>query len=150
MCWPKVVTAIEAAIAAAASIVVLYPHMNSLGGDNFILIGDGRRPIAIDACGRAALLANNDFYKYQGLNRIPGRGPLSGLTVAGAVSGWQQALLLSRKHGGKMPLSRLLEDAVFYAKKGTLVSGTLHRNTKSKLHELKDVSGFSDVFLSNG
>ena len=142
--------AIEAAIAAAATIVVLYPHMNSLGGDNFILIGDGRRPIAIDACGRAALLANNDFYKSQGFNRIPERGPLSALTVAGAVSGWQQALLLSRKRGGKMPLSRLLEDAVFYAKKGTLVSGTLHRNTKSKLHELKDVSGFSDVFLSNG
>ena len=49
-----------------------------------------------------------------------------------------------------MPLSRLLEDAVFYAKKGILVSGTLHRNTKSKSHEPKDVSGFSDVFLSNG
>ena len=142
--------AIEAAIAAAATIVVLYPHMNSLGGDNFILIGDGRRPIAIDACGRAALLANNHFYKSQGINQIPERGPLSALTVAGAVSGWQQALSISRKRGGKMPLGRLLEEAVFYGKKGALVSGTLHRNTKSTLDQLKDVSGFSDVFLSNG
>ena len=33
--------AIEAIIAASAAIAVVYPHMNSLGGDNFFLIGDG-------------------------------------------------------------------------------------------------------------
>ena len=30
-------TAIEAMVAAAASISVVYPHMNSLGGDGFFL-----------------------------------------------------------------------------------------------------------------
>ncbi|MCH7711862.1 MAG: gamma-glutamyltransferase, partial [Proteobacteria bacterium] len=30
--------AIEAMVAAAATIAVVYPHMNSLGGDNFWLI----------------------------------------------------------------------------------------------------------------
>ena len=30
--------AIEAAVAAAATIAVVYPHMNALGGDNFWLI----------------------------------------------------------------------------------------------------------------
>ena len=33
--------AIEATIAAAAVIAVVYPHMNSLGGDNFWLISEG-------------------------------------------------------------------------------------------------------------
>src|SRR5207302_362540 len=32
--------AIEAAIAAAATIAVVYPHMNAIGGDNFWLIHD--------------------------------------------------------------------------------------------------------------
>ncbi len=55
--------AIEAVIAAAAVIAVIYPHMNSLGGDNFWLISDGGRPpIGIDACGAAAGLASRSFY----------------------------------------------------------------------------------------
>ncbi len=45
-------SAIEAMVAAAVAIAVVYPHMNGLGGDGFWLIvppeGD---PIAIDASG---------------------------------------------------------------------------------------------------
>ncbi len=51
-------SAIEAMVAAAAAIAVVYPHMNGLGGDGFWLIvppeGD---PIAIDASGAAGSLA---------------------------------------------------------------------------------------------
>ena len=48
--------AVEAMLAAAASIAVTYPHMNGLGGDNFWLIHspDQGLPWAIDACGGAA------------------------------------------------------------------------------------------------
>ena len=43
--------AIEAMVAAAAAIAVLYPHMNSIGGDGFWLIHvPGESPRAIDAC----------------------------------------------------------------------------------------------------
>ena len=56
--------AIEAMIAAAAAITVVYPHMNSLGGDNFILIGDGTMPLAIDACGAAARKADAVSYTH--------------------------------------------------------------------------------------
>lgn len=66
--------AIEAMVAAAAAIAVVYPHMNSLGGDGFWLIvppqGD---PIAIDASGAAGSLATRALYA--GENRIPHRGP---------------------------------------------------------------------------
>ena len=65
-------TAIEAMVAAAASIAVEYPHMNGLGGDGFWLISEpGKAPVAIDACGTAAELADSDFY--QGLDAIPSR-----------------------------------------------------------------------------
>jgi len=45
--------AIEAMVAAAASIAVVYPHMNSIGGDGFWLIHiPGESPRAIDAIRR--------------------------------------------------------------------------------------------------
>ena len=142
--------AIEAMIAAAAAITVVYPHMNSLGGDNFILIGDGAMPFAIDACGAAARKADVSFYRDRELDDIPSRGPLAALTVAGAVSGWQMALEKSKRRGGKIPLPRLFEDAIKYAREGVPVTGTLNRNLSEKFNELKDTSGFSDTFLING
>ena len=104
--------ALEAMVAAAATIAVVYPHMNSIGGDGFWIISQpGQAPVAIDACGRAAGAASLDFYASRGLKAIPGRGPLAANTVAGAVSGWQEALQHSHKLGGRLPLSRLLQDA---------------------------------------
>ena len=141
---------IEAMISAAATIAVVYPHMNSLGGDNFILIGDGGRPIAIDACGAAAKMASIDYYQEAGFSSIPKRGPKAALNVAGAVSGWELAHKESQRRGGKMPLPRLLEDAIHHAKNGVPVSGTLHRNATEKFDELQNVPGFSDTFLKDG
>jgi gamma-glutamyltranspeptidase/glutathione hydrolase len=48
--------ALDAAIAAAATIAVVYPHMNGIGGDNVWLIYDaGRRQLrALNAIGRSA------------------------------------------------------------------------------------------------
>ena len=144
--------AIEAMIAAAATIAVAYPHMNALGGDNFWLVAEpGEDPVGIDACGAAAKLADADFYRSQDLKRIPDRGPLAALTVAGAVSGWEAAFRHSREvWDGRLPLSRLLEDAIYHAEDGTAVTETLARNTKAKLDQLKDVPGFADAFLNNG
>ena len=141
--------AIEAMIAAASTIAVAYPHMNALGGDNFWLIaGAGDKPIGIDACGAAAGLATREFY--QGHESIPSRGPLAALTVGGAIGGWDQAYRLSReKFEGRLPLNRLLEDAIAHAREGVAVSKTLAGNCKNKLNELQDVPGFSETFLTN-
>ncbi len=144
--------AIEAMIAAASTIAVVYPHMNALGGDNFWLIGTpGEAPIGIDACGGAAALADIAFYKGRDLEKIPERGPLAALTVAGAVSGWAEAFALGRQRWeGRLPLSRLLEDAVYHAENGVAVTETLARNSQTKLDQLREVPGFADVFLNNG
>lgn len=144
--------AIEAMIAAAATIAVVYPHMNALGGDNFWLIAKpGQAPRAIDACGGAAGLADIDYYKGQGFASIPSRGPLAALTAAGAVSGWQAALKLSQTaFGGRLPLSRLLEDAIHHGRSGVAVSETLASNLAGKFKELKDVPGFADTYLNKG
>jgi gamma-glutamyltranspeptidase/glutathione hydrolase len=143
--------AIEAMVAAAATIAVVYPHMNGLGGDNFWLIDPGSgTPLAIDACGAAAAAASIEFYRERGQAAIPARGPLAANTVAGAVSGWQAALEVSRDWGGGLPLPRLLEDAVTYARDGIAVTRSQHMNTLMKRPELDDVPGFADSFLAGG
>lgn len=144
--------AIEAMVAAAATISVVYPHMNGLGGDGFWLISEpGRRaPTSINGVGAAGENVDADFYTRQGLAEIPSRGPLAANTVAGTVSSWQAALELSASWGGDTPLARLLEDATFYAEAGFPVSDSQHHNTALKRDELVDVHGWADSFLDNG
>ena len=143
--------AAEAMVAAAATIAVVYPHMNSLGGDNFWLIFDGAgTPLGIDACGAAARAADITFYREHGHTRIPARGPLAANTVAGAVSGWQAALNVSQHWGGRLPLSCLLEDAEHYARAGAPVTYSQHINTRAQQQELHDIPGFAETYLQHG
>ena len=117
--------AIEATLAMAASLPVVYPHMNSIGGDGFWLISkDGKPPIAVDGCGAAAAAATPEFYKSKGLSAIPPRGPLAANTVAGTLSGWAEVIAINKEMGGKLPLSRLVEDAVWSAENGFAVTAT--------------------------
>jgi gamma-glutamyltranspeptidase len=141
--------AIEAVVATAAALAVVYPHMTGIGGDGFWIISvPGRDPIAIDACGAAAQGATRAFYA--GLDAIPWRGPLAANTVAGTLSGWGEALALSREIGGSLPLSRIVEDAVWHAENGFAVTASQAELTASKLPEMKDAPGFAETFLIGG
>ncbi len=143
--------AVEAMVAAASTVAVVYPHMNSIGGDNFWLIAEpGREPVAIQACGSAGSGATVEWYRDRGHAAIPSRGPLAALTVAGAVSGWEAALRLTERWGGRLPLSRLLADAIHYGRRGVPVTGSQHRNTLDKRAELTNVPGYAEVFLPGG
>jgi gamma-glutamyltranspeptidase len=114
--------AVDAAIAAAATIAVVYPHMNGVGGDNFWLIQDLRdgRVRALCGAGRSAAAATIDWYAAQGVTRaIPARGGPAVLTVPGVVDGWWQAHRFSRDTlGSSIRWARLLEDAIAYARQG--------------------------------
>ena len=143
--------AIEAMVAAASTIAVVYPHMNSLGGDNFWLLHEpGREPVGIDACGAVGSQVGVDYYRSRGLGAIPGRGPDAALTVAGAISGWETALQHSERWGGSLSLQQLFESAVYHANEGVPVSTTLADNASGKLAELADQPGFADAYLNNG
>jgi gamma-glutamyltranspeptidase/glutathione hydrolase len=140
--------AIEAMVAAAATIAVVYPHMTAIGGDAFWLIHDpGRSPIAIDACGAAAQNATLEYYQQQGVSTIPIRGPLAANTMAGTISGWDAALEVSKSWRGKIPLSMLLADAVTRGREGIVVTQSQFASTSAKLAELCPQPGFSESFL---
>ena len=144
--------ALEAMVAAAATISVVYPHMNGIGGDSFWLVHEpGKEVITIDACGRAAARATPDFYRGPKVSEIPLRGPLAANTVAGTISGWALALDYSnRQWAGRLPLARLLEDAIHYAADGIVVTRSQSANTSARLAALATVPGFGERFLVNG
>ncbi|MXP50625.1 gamma-glutamyltransferase family protein [Pantoea sp. Eser] len=142
--------AIEAMVAAASTIAVVYPHMNGLGGDSFWLImPPGGDPVAIDASGAAGSLAHFDFYGDH--QQIPHRGPKSALTVAGTVSGWQEALQLGAELGtAPLPLARLLRDAIRYAADGIPVTASQAAATATFRNELQHQPGFAATFMPDG
>ncbi|GLK86159.1 gamma-glutamyltransferase family protein [Ancylobacter defluvii] len=143
--------AVEATVAMAATLAVVYPHMTAIGGDGFWLIGaPGETPVGIDACSRAAAAATPELYLRAGLTTIPQRGPLAANTTAATVAGWGEALAVSGKRGGRLTLARLLEDAVWHAGNGFAVARSQNELTTQKMPELADVSGFAASFLVDG
>jgi gamma-glutamyltranspeptidase/glutathione hydrolase len=79
--------AVDAALAAATALAVVYPHMCGVGGDLFALVrqADGRA-VALNASGAAP--ADVDVETIRAAHpAMPERGPLA-VTVPGAVSGW--------------------------------------------------------------
>lgn len=143
--------AVEAMVAAAATIAVCYPHMNGIGGDGFWLLHEpGRALQAIRACGPAAALATVEFYRSQGDGAIPARGPRAALTSAGAIGGWMAALESVRDRGKALPLSRLLEDAIHHAKQGVRVTRSQADLTRTKWEELVSAPGFAETFAPQG
>ena len=131
--------AVEAMIAAASTIAVVYPHMNSIGGDNFWLIYNAKTKElkALNSSGRSGEKANIDFYKQKGYEKaIPARGYLSANTVPGAIAGWENAYQLSQKEmQGTYPWEQLLQPAISYAKDGFPVTASQEYWTNVNLNE---------------
>ena len=152
--------AVDAAIASAAVLAVVYPQMCTPGGDSFWLISNGRtgEVKALNASGRAGRKASIEFYRSQGLAKIPPHGWLAANTVPGAVSGWDEAHRFSRDVlGSKISWAELLEDAIAYAQEGCPVSTSLARWTTIDTDPddieyrcLQRFPEFSRIFLKNG
>ena len=143
--------AVEAMIAMAGVIAVVYPHMNGIGGDGFWLVKPaGAAPLGIDACGAAGQQAAESFYRASGHDAIPARGPLAANTVAGTVSGWEAASELAVRLDGRLTRQRLMEPAIGFAESGFPVTAGQVRNTRRRSGELRPVQGFSKAFLFDG
>lgn len=148
--------AIEAMIAMAATIAVVFPHMNAMGGDGFWLIREPDESVTgIDACGPAGAEATRAFYRDAGHEAIPARGPHAALTVAGAVGGWARATEAAQAGGGRLPLPVLLEDAIRHAREGYPVADSEQRYWDREadgatLAALRAVPGFDAAFTLAG
>jgi oxamate amidohydrolase len=124
--------ALDAAVAAAITIAVVYPHMNALGGDNVWLVWDAARGRlrGLNAAGAAAAAATLAAYRARFGAAIPVRGGAAALTVPGAVSGWWEAHAYSRDvMGSPLKWQGLFDDALTHAREGFPVSAGQRRVT---------------------
>ncbi len=143
--------AVEAMVAMAATIAVVYPHMNAIGGDAFWVIHEpGGRMRGIEACGPAGSLATIKRYREKGYDTLPFRGPDAAITVAGAVGGWAAALDFARSLGGKLPVAELLADAIRFARDGYEVSASELRTRPNEAEALQAAPNFRATFGFDG
>lgn len=142
-------SAIDAAIAASAVLAVVYPHMTGLGGDAFWLVHDGANGEIkyLNGGGKAAAGASLASMEGQGLSEIPLRGIVPAtLTVPGGVASWVAA----HEAYGRLPLRRVLETAIGYAREGFPVTGRLASFVEMMRDDLVQHREAAAIFLPGG
>ena len=140
---------VDAAIAASAVLSVAYPHMTSVGGDQFWLIWDARRRVVrfLNAGGRAAASGTLEWFHRRGIGEIPRRGILPAtLTTPGAVDGWCEAHAAL----GRLSLARDLAPAVACARDGFAVTERVARWTREAIAVLAECPEAAAIFLPGG
>lgn len=111
--------AIDAAIAANATIGLMEPTGNGLGGDLFILYYEAKTGTVhgLNASGWAPSGLTPEVLAAKGINEMPQRGIYS-VTVPGVVAGWDAM----RTRFGTKAFPELLAPAIYYAEHGFPVS----------------------------
>lgn len=114
--------AVDAAVAMAAVLAVVRPHMNGVGGDAFVLVFDAAtgQVHALNGSGRSGALATPAFFREAGHTEVPEVGAGS-VSVPGAVAAWVDV----HERFGSRPFAGLLTPAIGYARDGFPVSTRL-------------------------
>jgi gamma-glutamyltranspeptidase/glutathione hydrolase len=115
--------AVDAAIAASATLQVVYPQLCGLGGDLFAIVYDAatERLYGLNASGRSPRTATIERYHALGYTEMPAFG-VHTITVPGCVDGWSA---LSTRFG-RSGLDAALTPAITYAEDGFPVGPGLH------------------------
>ncbi|MBM3948786.1 MAG: gamma-glutamyltransferase [SAR202 cluster bacterium] len=126
--------AVDAAVAAAATLNVVEPESTGMGGDLFALVwtAKDKKMWSLNASGRAPAAASLEQLRKRGWTAIPDDSSFS-ITVPGTVSGWEA---LSKRFGS-MPLNELLSPAIEYAQKGYPASEVIAGRWVESVEKLK-------------
>ena len=113
-------TAVDAALAAAAVLTVVYPHMCAIGGDAMALVAQPGGPVTA-LVGAGAAPASADPAAIEA-DHMPWQGPLT-ITVPGMVDAWGRIAEL----GATLALEELLGPAIAFAREGAETAPGLAR-----------------------
>ncbi|UWU75871.1 gamma-glutamyltransferase [Bradyrhizobium huanghuaihaiense] len=112
--------AIDAAIAAAATLAIAIPFMNGLGGDAIALYARSDGDVtAINGSGATPRAASSHELRKRGLTLMPQRGPLP-VTVPGVVAAWGEAL----DRFGTRSFAEVLKPAIELAEQGVALDAS--------------------------
>ncbi|MGA1837416.1 gamma-glutamyltransferase [Herbiconiux sp. 11R-BC] len=135
--------ALDAALAAAAMLTVVYPHQCSLGGDLIALVRTPRgETLSVVSAGAAPA---GILGAAAGWPAMPRQG-VHTVTVPGIVAGWTALAEL----GARLPLGAALASAAETADAGTIVSAGLERAIDSRTAQIAADPGLSAVFAPDG
>jgi gamma-glutamyltranspeptidase/glutathione hydrolase len=143
--------AIDAAIAAAAALMIVEPVSNGLGSDCFAIVWDGQELHGLNASGTSPQTWSPEYFskKYgtdpSGMADRPKRG-WDSVTVPGALAGWEQ---LHRRFGS-LPLGDLLQPAIEIAERGYAMAPVVAHKWAAAIPELRDQPGFAQAFMPHG
>ncbi|WP_213989328.1 gamma-glutamyltransferase family protein [Sodalis sp. dw_96] len=143
--------AVDAAIAAAATLTVVEPISNGLGSDAFALVWDGAQLHGLNASGPAPAAWNLDFFRRRygeddhGLARRPERG-WDAVTVPGAVAGWEA---LHRRFG-RLSFAQLMHTAIEVAERGVTIAPIVARKWQAAIPILSAQPGYAQTFMPAG
>ena len=140
--------AVDAAIAAAATLTLTEPVSCGLGSDAFCILWDGQQLHGLNASGTAPDAWTPAYFKRKYGNDIqtpPKRG-MDSVTVPGAVAGW---VALSERFG-KLPFEDLLQPAIDIAERGYLLPVVVQQKWAAATPELQSMPGFAQSFLPWG
>ena len=140
--------AVDAAIAAAATLTITEPVSNGLGSDAFCILWDGQQLHGLNASGNAPQSWTPDYFKrkYGADVATPPKRGFDSVTVPGAVSSW---VALSERFG-KLPFADLMEPAIDIAERGYLLPVVVQQKWAAATPELQSMPGFAEGFLPWG
>ena len=140
-------TAVDAAIAANAALGLMEPTGNGMGGDLFAIVWDaGSNSLhGLNASGRSPKSLSREWFREHGFEKIPADGPLP-VSVPGAVDGWFEL------HGrfGKLPMIKLLQPTIDYARYGHPVHETIQFYWNIDVGRLSKYPGYVEQMTIDG
>ncbi|MGE3306470.1 MAG: gamma-glutamyltransferase [Rhizobiaceae bacterium] len=139
--------ALDAAIAANATLAVVEPQSTGIGGDCFVLMAKdgGDDVIGFNGSGRSPAAATLDWYRERGFTDIP-EDSVHAATLPGAVDAWTT---LHADHG-RLPFAQLLAPAIRYAREGYPVHARVRRDWLLAEPLLRKRVAASEVYLPRG
>ncbi|HET9820924.1 MAG TPA: gamma-glutamyltransferase family protein [Burkholderiaceae bacterium] len=145
-------SAVDAAVAAAACMMLVEPCSNGLGSDMFCILWDpaSGRLHGLNASGTSPQAWTPEYFerKYGAGATTPPKRGWDSVTVPGAVAGW----VALHERFGKLPFRDLLAPAIELAERGTAVPIVVQHKwaNAAALPELTTQAGFADTFLPRG
>lgn len=125
--------AIDAAIAAAASLTVLEPTSNGIGSDAFALIWANGKLHGLNASGVAPKKMTIEAIRERGLDHVPAHG-FEPVMVPGAPAAWATCA----ERFGRLPFEELLQPAIDYAENGFPVSPVVAANWQKAFRNYRE------------
>lgn len=145
--------AIDAAIAANATLGVVEPAMNGMGGDLFAIIYEAKtgKLYGLNSSGWTPAGLTLEMLAKQGITSAPGTSDANRLgvhrvTVPGAVAGWQTL----REKFGTMNFDKLFGAAIYYAENGYPVTELISQEWQGAERRKATVPGFKETFMPGG